>query len=92
LNRQFKHFKISAVGTNVHVGVINGKSSLYPSFPPLTQPENIQESTFCDYNTIAEYCDPGTPCHCIHRIKIKTGSIVEMVLIDGGLGNKNEKI
>lgn len=52
----------------------------YPSFPLLTQPEEINETLFCDENNKLS-CD-GSICMCQHRLKVHLNSIVEIVLYD----------
>jgi hypothetical protein len=58
---------------------MNNKTTLFPPFPLLTQPEDIRESIFCDNQN----CDKNKPCFCVHRLKMKKDSIVEMTVIDG---------
>jgi hypothetical protein len=70
--------QISAFRNDIVVGVINNMTTYFPDFPPLTQPEDIDESIFCD----KQKCIRGQPCYCVHRLKVKKDSIVEIVMID----------
>lgn len=58
----------------------------YPPYPLLTQPEDIDESIFCDENnTIGKQCVRNktlNSCRCTHRIKAKLNSIVEFVVVN----------
>lgn len=55
-----------------------------PNFALLAEPERIHEEMFCDANNkLAKACLPDTKfCHCIHRIKVKLNSVVDLILID----------
>lgn len=68
------------------IGTFNNISLKYPAFPLLTQPDEIDESMFCNENTTAgKYCfDNGflTACRCVHLIKLKLNSIVELVAVN----------
>jgi FtsP/CotA-like multicopper oxidase with cupredoxin domain len=59
---------------------------LYPTFPLLTQPELIDESMFCHENdTVGKHCFDNkflTACRCLHVLKVKLNSIVELVLVN----------
>lgn len=67
-----------------NAGSINNISLVTPHFSLLSQPEEIDESIFCDVsNKNNKKCMENSElCTCIHRLKVKLGSIVEFVLID----------
>jgi hypothetical protein len=66
----------------VAVGAINNISFTFPSFSPLTQPEDVQQEAFCDEKSLPKSCQSGELCPCVHRLKVKLNSIVELVVID----------
>lgn len=68
-------------------GVVNNISFTFPSFPPLTQPELVDESLFCDNGHLPENCVSDKICYCINRLKIKLNSIVELIIVDEAKGN-----
>lgn len=55
-----------------------------PHFSLLSQPDEINERMFCDKrNTTNRNCiEDSEICRCIHRLKVKLGSIVELVIAD----------
>lgn len=68
------------------IGTFNNISLKFPSFPLLTQPEDIEESMFCHENTTeGKFCFDNkflTACRCVHVIKLDLNSIVELVLVN----------
>lgn len=58
----------------------------YPTFPLLTQPEDIDESMFCDESsTVGQHCFDNkflTACRCVHRLKVKLNSVVELIAVN----------
>lgn len=64
------------------VGAVNNLSLIFPSSPPLTQPKDIDESQYCDEFHWPKNCIGKRLCSCIHRIKIRKDSIVELVIVD----------
>lgn len=66
----------------VLVGAINNISFEFPHFCPLAQPEEVNDSIFCDENSIPESCKNQQICPCVHRLKVKLNSIVELVVVD----------
>ncbi|CRL01606.1 CLUMA_CG014215, isoform A [Clunio marinus] len=68
------------------IGTFNNISLKYPTFPLLTQPELINDSMFCNENsTVGKHCFDNkflTACRCVHRIKVKFNSIVELVVVN----------
>ena len=42
---------------------------------------------FCDQFTKPARCDNSQICNCIHRLKIKLNSIVELIIVDESPGN-----
>lgn len=67
--------------------MINNVSFVFPSFSPLTEPELLDDSLFCDENHLPEKCATEKICHCTHRLKVKLNSIVELVIVDESPGN-----
>ncbi|KAG5677062.1 hypothetical protein PVAND_006846 [Polypedilum vanderplanki] len=66
----------------VAIGTVNNITFTFPSFSLLTQPDDVDESLFCDENNRPERCDDMRICSCVHRIKVELGSIVELVIVD----------
>lgn len=64
------------------VGAINNLSLVFPDYPPLTQPSNIDESQFCDDLNWPAKCAGNRLCPCVHRLKVKFNSIVELIIVD----------
>lgn len=67
-----------------NAGSFNNISLTLPHFSLLSQPDEIDERIFCDVkNKKNKPCIPNSDiCRCVHRIKVKLGSIVELILID----------
>lgn len=65
-----------------NVGVINN-ISFYLS-QSLIQTNEIKEELFCDET--AQLCNNASICFCLHRIKVKLNSIVEITLKDDSRG------
>ncbi|XP_048752208.2 uncharacterized protein LOC125663848 isoform X2 [Ostrea edulis] len=63
---------------------INKISYSAPPSPPLTQYTKDMEDSFCDEDSFKEKNCKKEFCECTHRIKIKLGEVVEMVLVDEG--------
>lgn len=55
---------------------------MFPSYSPLTQPEDVKDSDFCDDLSLPQSCDENKICHCVHRLKVKLNSIVELLIYD----------
>lgn len=55
-----------------------------PHFSLLSQPEEIDEKMFCDISNYMnrECIKNSNVCRCVHRLKVKLGSIVELLLLD----------
>lgn len=68
-------------GNIVTRGAINNISFHFPEVSLLTQPENVKENMFCDENSVPPSCY-NKICSCVHRIKVKLNSIVELVVVD----------
>lgn len=64
------------------VGAINQFSFTFPDYPPLTQPESIDENQFCDENHRPARCSDSQICYCTHRVKVKKDSIVELIIVN----------
>lgn len=77
--------KFSAVALTLNnIGITNNISMVYPSFPPLTQPELLptMENAFCNVSSRPAQCPMERACFCVHRLKVDLNDIVEMSLID----------
>jgi Multicopper oxidase len=74
----------SAKANSNNVGSINNISLSLPNFSLLSQPNEIDEKMFCDYsNKMSRQCIEKTGvCRCLHRMKVKLGSIVELLIYD----------
>lgn len=53
-----------------------------PPFPLLSQKSIYDESIFCDTKNLKNCIKNISICQCVHRLKVKLNSIVELVLID----------
>ncbi|KAK3086056.1 hypothetical protein FSP39_012795 [Pinctada imbricata] len=73
------------IGHAHHMGSpqINGITHVMPSSPPLSQYSKYVEQGFCNEDTIQKNCKHEF-CECIHRVKVKLGEEVELVLVDEG--------
>ncbi|CAG9861310.1 unnamed protein product [Phyllotreta striolata] len=64
-----------------------------PSKALLSQRDEIDESTFCNNDTMADKNCKEDFCYCPHVIKVPVGAVVELVFIDEGLAyNANHPI
>ncbi|OWF48064.1 laccase-7-like isoform X2 [Mizuhopecten yessoensis] len=61
---------------------INGITYINPPSPPLSQYHRASQY-FCDKNDFLVDCKTQL-CECTHRLKVKVGEVVELVLIDEG--------
>lgn len=66
----------------VLVGAINEISFTFPSFCPLTQPEELSDDLFCDDQSRPASCKDKKICPCVHRLKVKLNATVELVVVD----------
>ncbi|XP_059169959.1 uncharacterized protein LOC131951634 [Physella acuta] len=57
-----------------------------PSSPPLTQWNDIDESTFCNATTLQGQDCTHQLCACVHVVSVATGQLVEMVFVNEGMG------
>jgi FtsP/CotA-like multicopper oxidase with cupredoxin domain len=78
---RYNHF-INLSGNLTVVGAINNLSLIFPEIPLLTQPEDIDESKFCDEFHWPAECLGNQLCPCIHRLHVPLNSIVELILVD----------
>jgi hypothetical protein len=60
---------------------VNSRTFSYPSFPLLTQRDEITRDMYC---TDEDVCADGSFCACPYLYDIKLGSLVEIVFIDLG--------
>ncbi|XP_055857029.1 uncharacterized protein LOC129919940 [Episyrphus balteatus] len=63
-------------------GVVNNISLIFPPQPIYSQYSEVDKNLFCERSNCPEQCDGETTRECIHIIKVKTNSIVEMALHD----------
>ncbi|XP_069112423.1 uncharacterized protein [Argopecten irradians] len=61
---------------------INGITFINPPSPPLSQYQRASQY-FCDENDFLVDCKTQL-CECTHRLNVKVGEVVELVLIDEG--------
>lgn len=55
------------------------------TLPPvslLTQTEDIDERIFCNETSLPARCFGKDVCHCVHRLKVKLNSTVELIIVD----------
>ncbi|XP_055923912.1 uncharacterized protein LOC129954192 [Eupeodes corollae] len=69
-------------GDIIAEGIVNNISLIFPATPILTQYSEVDKSQFCARSHCPEKCDGEFTRECIHIIKVKTNSIVEMALHD----------
>ena len=71
-------------GNRTFSGAINKITFTSPSFPLLTQSNEINENMFCDEYNLPVACKehPGELCPCIHRFKVQTGDILQLTIVD----------
>uniref|UniRef100_A0A336MJM4 CSON002551 protein n=1 Tax=Culicoides sonorensis TaxID=179676 RepID=A0A336MJM4_CULSO len=79
---RYEHF-LNVGGSTLIQSAINNISFAYPSFPILTQTDQLSDEIFCDPDNLPLHCSNVRFCHCTQRVKAKLNSVVEMVLIDG---------
>ncbi|KAB7497564.1 hypothetical protein Anas_02384, partial [Armadillidium nasatum] len=53
-----------------------------PNVPPLSQPEEVDETLFCNESSLTN-CSESF-CHCTHIYNVEFGSLVEIILVDIG--------
>lgn len=64
------------------MGGINKISLGFPTVPLLTQTNDLDENMFCNETSLPARCDGKEICHCVHRLKVKLNSIVELIIVD----------
>ncbi|XP_055915066.1 LOW QUALITY PROTEIN: uncharacterized protein LOC129948201 [Eupeodes corollae] len=69
-------------GNVISTGIINNISLIVPPQPILTQYSEVDKSLFCNSSHMPDKCNGEPICECIHLIRIKTNSIVELTLQD----------
>lgn len=66
--------------------LINNISNAFPSSPLLTQPYDTDPGLLCHDTAPVRACiGVDNYCSCIHVLKLKLDSVVEIVLIDEGI-------
>ena len=67
------------------IGTVNNISFMFPEVPLLSQPAEIDESTFCNItHQESAKCYESQDCFCQHRLMAPERSIVEFVLMNTG--------
>ncbi|PVD18275.1 hypothetical protein C0Q70_20824 [Pomacea canaliculata] len=61
------------------VNVVNNISNVLPPSPFLSQPNDIDQSRFCDVKSKGPRC-PDDFCECFHRMVVQEGEVVELVV------------
>ncbi|KAJ8669572.1 hypothetical protein QAD02_000831 [Eretmocerus hayati] len=64
---------------------LNHISMKMPSFPLMSQKEQIDPSIFCNLNTTRRRGCQTTHCSCLHVLQVDLNSVVELILIDEGV-------
>ncbi|XP_030376328.1 laccase-2-like [Scaptodrosophila lebanonensis] len=77
----YKHFLNLNANTTV-VGAINNLSLTFPPYPPLTQPELIDDAHYCDARRRPATCANQRQCMCVHRLQVPLGGTVQLVIVD----------
>ena len=75
-------YTIDLNGNLTIVGAINNLSLVFPDYPPLTQPRDVDESQFCDDLHWPEQCKGNRLCPCVHRLQVRRNSVVELIIVD----------
>lgn len=82
----------AAINNGVNImGAINNVSLSFPSFPLLTQIDNINDDTFCDDHSLPRDCIDKNQCPCTHRLKIELNELVEFIIVDETKGKHKTK-
>ncbi|CAH1282323.1 unnamed protein product [Diabrotica balteata] len=63
---------------------LNHISMTMPTFPLLSQRDEITDDLFCNKETMKEQNCSETHCQCPHGIKIPLGAVAELIFIDEG--------
>ncbi|ESO98873.1 hypothetical protein LOTGIDRAFT_158826 [Lottia gigantea] len=63
---------------------MNHISTIFPPSPPLGQWMDLDESIFCNNETLRVNCSLEY-CQCVHRIQVELGDVVELVMVDEGV-------
>ncbi|XP_069684675.1 uncharacterized protein [Periplaneta americana] len=75
----FKNNVYDSVDIPVRWPQVNSRTFAYPSFPLLTQRDEITRDLYC---TDEDVCPPDQFCSCPYLYDIKLHSLVEMIFID----------
>ncbi|KAK3593693.1 hypothetical protein CHS0354_013589 [Potamilus streckersoni] len=59
---------------------MNHITFIFPDAPPLTQYKDVPETIFCNESLVPADCKTEF-CECTHRLKVKVGDLVEMIVI-----------
>lgn len=72
----------AATGGDHVISLIDEISFTFPSSPPLSQIDDIDQDVFCNGDNRPPNC--GQNCMCTHMVDIPYNAIVEVVLVDEG--------
>ncbi|KAK7068432.1 Multicopper oxidase [Halocaridina rubra] len=81
-NKELYPFYSIKKNRQVYIPQINEISMRLPNAPPLSQPEDVDYSTFCN-GTDKKNCTNGF-CYCPHVLNVEKDSLVELILVDEG--------
>ncbi|KAL7634546.1 UNVERIFIED_CONTAM: hypothetical protein RMT77_014923 [Armadillidium vulgare] len=62
--------------------LLNHISLKLPNVPPLSQPKSVNQNLYCNSSTVTN-CEEQF-CRCTHKLDVKLGSLVEIILVDTG--------
>ncbi|KAL7635203.1 UNVERIFIED_CONTAM: hypothetical protein RMT77_014189 [Armadillidium vulgare] len=71
----------------VKVPLMNFISFRLPNVPPLSQPNEVNQTLYCNSSTISNSNCETEFCRCTHVLNVELGSLVEIILIDTGTRN-----
>uniref|UniRef100_U5EZN5 Putative laccase 2 n=1 Tax=Corethrella appendiculata TaxID=1370023 RepID=U5EZN5_9DIPT len=81
IDKHYSHF-MNLNGDRIAVGAVSNISFAFPSFPVLTQPEDITDDTFCHPLNLPEKCNGRRLCTCTQNLFIELNSTVELTIVD----------
>ncbi|XP_064103002.1 uncharacterized protein LOC135213077 isoform X1 [Macrobrachium nipponense] len=81
-NKEYYPFLSVVKQRQVYIPQINEISLRLPNVPPLSQPDDVEYSSFCN-DTSKPNCK-GEFCYCPHVLNVEKDSLVELILVDEG--------
>lgn len=81
------YYPISAIEKPLHLYLpqMNHVSLMLPSSPPLSQLSDLDESIFCNHETMGSRNCTEEYCECVFRLQVALNDTVELVIIDEGV-------